>query len=322
MQIRSAWWFSKDGGKSLAPNRGEAADCAGGDEGFEQAKSLGALYFMTSFRRKKSMVWRLATSLLAVFLFVGAQGAIGQLSKRFDPKSYPARSSHISSRDYPIGKFTLRIIQVKPVFDWDPTNPSICTACPSDCRAWMEVRDGGKILRQAYFDDMDAIGWIYGIFLPKHQPLSDYFLAIKEGDYDGRMLLVGKDGSLTNLPGGDFFLTPDNRYLIGSHDSDYQYPFVVDVARRRLVVDGEKENLPGVDEWYMDKAGYFFVALGDDGMPQGYGADPKPETLVIYRLDLKSLTVKKGTIAAARLKLARKVKSVQWAKSDDCTSAP
>ena len=268
------------------------------------------------------MNWRLATSLLAVFLFVGAQGAIGQQSKRFDPKSYPARSSQVSSRDYPIGRFTVRIIQVKPVFDWDPTNPSICTACPSYCRAWFEVTDGGRVQRQAYFDEIDPVGTDYGIFIPKDQPVPGYFLALKEGDYDGRFLLVGKDGSLTNLPGGGFFLTPDKRYLIGSHDSDYQYPFVVDLARRRLVVDGEKEKLPGVDEWYMDKAGYFFVALADGGMSQGYDADSKPETLVIYRLDLKSLTVEKGTITVARLKLARKVNSVEWPQSDDCTSAP
>ncbi|MGD1105788.1 MAG: hypothetical protein ABR865_02020 [Terracidiphilus sp.] len=261
------------------------------------------------------MIRRLAISLFAVFLFVGVQLASSQVPKPFDPKSYPPDAFHISHHDYPIGKFTVRIIQVKALDDATATNPSLC-------RAWLEVRDGGKILRQAYFDDIDAIGWIYGIFLPEHQPLPDYFLAWKEGDYDGRLLLVGKDGSLTNLPGGDSFLTPDKRYLIGSHDSDYQYPFVVDLARRRLVVDGEKEKLPGVDEWYMDKAGYFFVALGDDGMPQGYDADSKPATLVMYRLDLKSLTVKKGTIAAARLKLARKVNSVQWPKSDDCTSAP
>jgi len=85
---------------------------------------------------------------------------------------------------------------VKPVFDWDPTNPSICTACPSDCRAWLEVRQGGRVLHQAYFDDIDAVGDDYGIFLPEHQPLADYFLAFKAGDYDPRLLLVGKDGAL------------------------------------------------------------------------------------------------------------------------------
>lgn len=261
------------------------------------------------------MIRRLAISLFAVLMLVGAQTAICQQSKPFDPKSYAAESFQVTHHDYPIGKFTGRIIQVKALDDITSTNPS-------DCRAWVEVREGGKILRQAYFDDIDAIGWIYGIFLPEYQPLSDYFLALKEGDYDGRFLFVGKDGSLTNLPGGGFFLTPDKRYLIGSHDSDYQYPFVVDVARRRLVLDGEKEKLPGVDEWYMDKAGYFFVALGDDGMPQGYDSDSKPANLAMYRLDLKSLTVKKGTIAMARLKSARKVRFIQWPESDDCTSAP
>lgn len=179
------------------------------------------------------------------------------------------------------------------------------------------MREGGRVLREAYFGDIDPAGWNYGFFLPKHQPLSDYFLALKDGDYDGRLLIVGQDGNLTNLPGGGFFLTPDKRYLIGSHDSDYQSLFVVDIARRRVVLDGEKENLPGVDEWHRDKFGYLFVALDDDSMPQGYDATSKAETLVIYRLNLKSLTVIKSTIAAARLKVIPKIETIRWQRSPD-----
>jgi hypothetical protein len=118
------------------------------------------------------------------------------------------------------------------------------------------------------------------------------------------------------------FLTPDRRFIFGTHDFDFKSLFVINVARRRVVLNDEKERLPGVDGWYMDKAGYFFVALADDGMPQGYDSDSKPETLVIYRLDLKSLTVKKGAITAARLKSVRKIESVPWPQSDDCTSVP
>jgi hypothetical protein len=39
-------------------------------------------------------------------------------------------------------------------------------------------------------------------------------VAVKEGDYDGRQLLVDKDGSTHDLLGGVFFLTEDRRFLV------------------------------------------------------------------------------------------------------------
>ena len=257
------------------------------------------------------MILRFASSLLVVSSLLCAQIVSGQQSKRFDLKSYPAGTFHTSSHDYPIGKVTVRIIQVKALDEGRSTNPSLC-------RAWLQVREGSKILRQAYFNDIDAVGGSYGIFLPKHQPFSDYFLALKEGDYDGRLLLVGEDGSLTNLPGGDLSLTPDKRFIIGSHDSDYQSLFAIDVAHRRLAIDGEKGSLPPVGGLYVDKAGYFFTGDDESGEPP----DPNLKTMAIYRLDLTRFTVKKSTIAVDRLKSIREVKSVPWQKSPDCTSAP
>ena len=185
------------------------------------------------------MIWQLASSLLLISLLFRAGVASGQQLKRFDAKSYPAGSFQVSRHDYPIGKFTVRIIQAKRVYDASAPSPSYC-------RAWLDVTEGGKVLRQAYFDDIDPVGGSFGVFLPKRQPLSDYFVALKEGDYDGRLLLVGEDGSLTNLPGGGFFLTPDKRFVIGSHSSDYQSPFVIDVALRRLAADVRSSDLlPG-----------------------------------------------------------------------------
>lgn len=255
------------------------------------------------------MIGRLVSLLLLISSLLPADAV--RVSKQFDAKSYPAGTFYVSRRDYPIGKFKVRIIQVKAVNDTTSTNPSYC-------RAWVEVREGGMELKQAYFDEIDPVGWKYGIFLPKRQPLPHYFFALKDGDYDGRLLLVGEDGSLTNLPGGSFFLTPDKRYLIGSHDSDYQSLLVVDVARRRLVIDGEKERLPSVNEWYVDKSGYFFTALDESGTPLHLNR----ETLVIYRLNLKNLSVTKSAMYAVRLKATRKVETVQWQETPDCTSMP
>ena len=143
-------------------------------------------------------------------------------------------------------------------------------------------------------------------------------MALKEGGYDGRLLLVGKDGSLTNLPGSGFFLTADKRYIVGSHDSDYASPFVIDVARRLIVIDGEKEKLPGVGDWYLDRTGYFYTEDDENGQPH----DSNPKTVTIYRLDLKRFKVTKDVISGTRLKSVRKLDYEPWQKSADCTSKP
>ena len=257
------------------------------------------------------MFYRLASTLLLVFLFSSHLSASGQQSKRFDPKAYPAGSFKISRKDYPLGNFAVRIIQVRKVDDRNDSPPSLC-------RAWVEVRSGGRILRQIYFDDIDAVGGDFGILLPEHQPLNDYFVALKVGDYDGRLLFVGRDGSLTNLPGGGYFLTPDKRYLVSSHASDYESLVVVDVAHLQIVIDGEKEKLPNTGDWYLDNDGYFFTEYDYTGQL----SKPHQTTVAITRLDLKHLKVKREEIGAERLKSMHRIEYDPWKKSEDCASAP
>lgn len=259
---------------------------------------------------RELMAWRFASTLLLLCIFSPTRIAFGQSSEQFNASSYPAGSFKISHRAYPFGSFTVRIIQVKGLND--------ATTNPSYCRAWLQVRSGGRTVRQAYFKDIDPVGADYGIFLPEKQSIPNYFVALKDGDYDGRLLFIGKDGSLTDLPGGAFFLTPDKRYVVGSHDSDYQSPFVIDLSNHRLVINGSKENLPSVDQWYRDRHGYFFTVLDNDGTSH----KPIGKKLDIYRLNLAKLKFTKSSITVSQLKSARKVQTVPWQQSPDCTSLP
>jgi hypothetical protein len=131
---------------------------------------------------------------------------------------------------------------------------------PHACRAWFQVEKGNRLLRQLYDDDIDPSGFSHGIFLPKRQLLPDYFVAVKEGDYDGRLLLVAKNGTLKNLPGGFYFLTTDQNFVIGEYATDSSALIVVDVGRRQVIIDGSKRReIPAVKNWYQDHAGYFFT---------------------------------------------------------------
>src|SRR5437879_13728514 len=197
------------------------------------------------------------TSSLVLVLFIlcvlGAPSyTAAQKVQAFKPKDYPAGQFQVSENHYTHGQVTVRILQAKKA---TPDSSS-----PHTCRAWFEVEKENRLLKRLYYDDIDASGFSYGIFVPKRQPLPDYFVAVKEGDYDGRLLLVAKDGTLANLPGGFYFLTTDQRFVIGEHATDSSELVVIDVVRRQVVIDGGKSReIPQIENWYQDGAGYFFT---------------------------------------------------------------
>jgi hypothetical protein len=190
---------------------------------------------------------------------------------------------------------------------------------PSYCRAWLEVWRSDHILKQIYYDDIEPVGFSYGIFVPRRQPLTDYFTAVKAGDYDGRLLLIGQDGSLADLPGGFYFVTADKRYLVGLHAMDSSSLVVVDVARRQLVIDGEKERVPEIHSWHLDAAGYLFTEV-DEG---DNSEEPRELKDSVYRLDLEHRRVAKAQLTAAQMATARRV---SWdfdpRELADCTATP
>ena len=112
-------------------------------------------------------------------------------------------------------------------------------------------------------------------------------------------------------------MTSDKRYIIGIHGSDYASPFVIDVVRHQLVIDGEKEKLPGVGDWYRDKIGYFYTEDKEDGQLP----DPNQKTVAIRRLDLKYLKVTGDVISSVKLKSVPMVDYEKWQKSGDCGSS-
>jgi hypothetical protein len=103
----------------------------------------------------------------------------------FRAGDYPPGKFKITQKSLTHGTVNIRVIQVKNLG---------YTMDPDTCRAWLEVRKGNQLLKRFYYRDINPVGSSFGLFLPKQQPSSDDFVAVKEGDYDGRLLLVDKDG--------------------------------------------------------------------------------------------------------------------------------
>jgi hypothetical protein len=254
---------------------------------------------------------QLATSLCALVLGAAGQ-ATAQKALAFDPKAYPSDTFQVTEGRYPLGDVTVRIVQARR------KDPPGHASPPSFCRAWLEVRSKGARLKRLYYDDIEGLGGNFGIFVPARQPLTDYFVALKEGDYDGRLLLVARDGSLANLPGGVYFLTDDKRFIVGEHVMDSSSLTVVDVAGRTVVIDGEKnQDIPQAGQWYRDALGYFYTE-SEDPYPEGMPPERKG---YVYRLDLTRFRIVKTRMSPARLAAAGKiVYEFQLPTKGDCTS--
>lgn len=90
----------------------------------------------------------------------------------------------------------------------------------SFCDASVKIVKGGKVLYEKEYNKIEPLGGAYGLFVPTEQPSDKYFIINKIGDYDGRTLLIEKNGNLTDLPGGLCFITNDKKYLFVEHDQD------------------------------------------------------------------------------------------------------
>jgi hypothetical protein len=217
----------------------------------------------------------------------------------FRPADYPTAKFQVTRKDFPHGDVTIRVIEV---------NNLGYTMAPDQCRAWLEVRKGSALLKQFYYADIMPVGNSFGIFVPKLQASDDYFAAVKAGDYDGRLLLVGKDGTTHDLPGGDFFLTEDRRFLVSEYMSDLYAIAIFDLKQGRKVF--EARNLPEIGSWYRDDSGYFFMEHGKPGHAE--------------RLDVVSNRLIKIRVTPDDIAKAHKVRYdfTLSNKTKDCTAEP
>ena len=176
---------------------------------------------------------------------------------------------------------------------------------PHYCRAWVDVLKGEQLVKRFYYDDIEPVGFSFGVFAPKQQPAPDYFMVVKEGDYDGRLVLVDKQGTAIDLPGGFYFVTRDKKFLVSRHSSDEPGLTVFDLGNHRVTL--QPKGMFDGNSWYHDKLGYFVT---DYENPGNAG-----------RLDLRNHRLVEIKVSESDLKKATKVQyDFDPRKKEDCTS--
>jgi hypothetical protein len=168
---------------------------------------------------------------------------------RFDPNQYSDSTFTVTQDHYQFGHLQIQVIQVRRrhVHDRNPFDY---------CRAWLNVLKNNKVTAQKYFPDFEPVGSYFGLFVPNHQLLQNFFSIVKLGDYDGRLLLIDKNGTIREYYGGAFLVTPDKKYLFSHYASDLSALEVIDATNGKSL--GRRTTFPEVAQWYSDKGQYFF----------------------------------------------------------------
>jgi hypothetical protein len=180
---------------------------------------------------------------------------------KYDPKVFSVTDAKFS-----LGGASIQVVEAKNIAKDQDRHPYAC-------RAWVEVTRAGRSTFRRYYDDIDAAGSSYGVFIPEKQPPPPFFAVVKSGDNDGRLFLVHKNGIVMDLMGGLYFISKDRRFLFSQYASDSDGLVVFDLAGGRTVFNSAR--IPAIYRWYQEGEIYFF-------------------TEAEWNADLEQMTEKKG----------------------------
>lgn len=258
----------------------------------------------------KSTARRILESLPCVVVFFAGTVSIGRSADRngppFNAADYPRSELQVTQSTHLLGSVGIRIVHAK-------RRKESATA-PSYCRAWVEITRDGTLIRRMYYPEFEPVGDKYGVFAPAVQPSTDYLILVKEGDYDGRLLLLNKSGEVTDILGGSFFVA-GKRFLVSEYSSDSAGLAVFDLESHKLELQTTK--IPYIHKWYKDSLGYFFT----ESEWSGASGVPHEKTGVAYRLNLERGKVDQIETQPAKLKAASEVKyDFDPRQYEDCVS--
>jgi hypothetical protein len=229
--------------------------------------------------------------------------------RHFVAREYPTDQFKISATEIKRGNLKVKIKQAKRTKNFEQT--------PHSCRVWLDVGKSTKPVFSRYYDDIDPVGFSYGLFIPTAQPELPYLAIVKNGDYNGRLFLFGKDGKVNDLLGGLYFLTKDKRYLFSEYASDASGLAVFDLVAGIVVFSSEQ--LPHIYQWYERNGNYFFTEA--EWKDNSGRATEKAGT--VHTFDIKQQKLIEKKVKPAFIK---KAKVVKWdfdpREYEDCTSTP
>jgi hypothetical protein len=180
--------------------------------------------------------------------------------KQFKAKDYPETMFKIRRDSAHFLNYSIELIHVLNV-----SYPGIQDATSTeidpnffDCRGWLFLKKGEKVAHTIYYSNMNAVGGCSGVYIPAVQPRKDYFLVVKNGDYDGNIIIIDSTGNITKEKGGGSIqVSSDKRYMFADYDSDEPGITIYDFEKHKTLFTPDSpevdSNLKGqfqIGAWY------------------------------------------------------------------------
>jgi hypothetical protein len=249
--------------------------------------------------------------LMSVIITGNAQSPPDDRFRPFVHGDYDPKEFHVSQSEFQNGSTLIRIIHAKKTSKKHSEPPHIC-------RAWIEIIKAKQTIFKKYFDDIDPVGFSYGLFIPDVQPPAPYFAVVKNGDYDGHLYLVNEDGKVDDLMGGFYFMTNDRRYLFSQYASDGTGLVVFDLKAGRIVYSSN--TVPYIHQWYAKNGEYFFTE--SEWIRSNLGT-PTEKASIAHFYDFKKQQIISKETTAAEIAAAKKLTyDFDPRKFEDCTTGP
>lgn len=239
------------------------------------------------------------------FFFCLTLAAFGQTDEYliYNKQDYLSKNYSITNDTFYFHRVKIVLIQVKLKNEGDYDLNS------AYCRIWLTVIKQNGVKEKIYYKDCEALGGCSGIFVSSEQPIKNYFILSKFGDYDGEVILIDTSGNTVSYRGGQYYFSTDKRYLFSIYSSDLAGLTVFDLVQKKLVYSTDTLDTY-FDAVYSFENKYFLTAVTDD---------PAAGKIQIATFDFRKNRLVNSVADKGVLAKSRKLKSYNEFKFGPCT---
>ncbi len=140
------------------------------------------------------------------------------------------------------------------------------------CRVLIRTIKENKRIDEINYGNINPVGSSFGIAFSKNQKKENLFIASKFGDYDGKIIIINKNGEIQSFQGGQYFVTNNGEYLVSNWSSDLSGLTIYDLTKKEICLNKELDFHLG--NWYYSDNTYFSPLWnGERELEQTYQID-------------------------------------------------
>ncbi|BDD08324.1 hypothetical protein FUAX_07560 [Fulvitalea axinellae] len=102
------------------------------------------------------------------------------------------------------------------------------------CHSFLKVYKSGQLVDSLTFKNIEAVGKGLGMTSPIE--IDNHLVLTKHGSYDGRTIIINKEGRVFNFAGGENFYNKIDKTIISFYDSDLNGLSVFDLKSDSLII--------------------------------------------------------------------------------------